>query len=134
MAPVKEKLSTLKKYCELSPSLKIVNGFIMCTSCNIEVGHRHKSDVVQHLSRKKHLDNAALEYRKKQSHITFEGHNRANYVFFLFRWGTWMRCGTYIAKNFEAFEIGLMGNWVFTVPVTNKTNFLTLPIKLNICF
>ena len=76
MAPVKEKLSTLEKYCELSPSLKIVNGSIMCTSCNIEVGHREKSDVVQHLSRKTHLDNAALVSRNKQSHITFEGDNR----------------------------------------------------------
>ena len=82
MAPVKEKLSTLKKYCELSPSLKIVNGSIMCTSGNIEVRQRQKSDVVQHLSRKKHLDNAALESRKQQSHITFEGDNRAEYGFF----------------------------------------------------
>ena len=31
-----------------------------------EVGHRQKSDVVQHLSRKKHLDNAALEYKHKK--------------------------------------------------------------------
>ena len=75
MAPVKEKLNNFKKHCELSPSLKIVSGCNICPFCNIEVERRQKSDVVQHLYRKKHLDNAALESRKKQSHITFEGDN-----------------------------------------------------------